>query len=260
MATMVDSNIVVERSDATLHKQKRALLTRVQLLRSARAIFARDGFEHARIEDIASAVGRTRGAFYDNFKDKEDVFFAIFEENFDRDMAELGPLLLGSPLDQRVEAFSTYLGELARDRERTLLSLEFKLYAIRHPRKRKRLADLYGAMRIRSPFPQLSQLLAEVNGNDNNRLIMESLAICGILDGLALNHLFHPEVLSNHELIRYLKLCLHETLQQPVAECNCTKPQSKKLDRALKSKLKKIHNIPSESPSISTTILSVRIP
>ncbi len=67
------------------------MLTRKELLRSARAIFARDGFEHARIEDIAIKASKTRGAFYDNFKDKEDVFCAIFEENIDRDMEELGP-------------------------------------------------------------------------------------------------------------------------------------------------------------------------
>jgi len=226
MATMVDSNIVVERVNVTLPKQKRGMLTRVQLLRSARAIFARDGFEHARVEDIASAVGRSRGAFYDNFKDKEDVFFAIFEENFDRDMAELGPLLTGSPLDQRVKAFSKYLGELARDRERTLLGIEFKLYAIRHPRKRKRLANLHGAMRFRSPFPELSQLLTEIDGNNANGL-MDSIAICGIMDGLALNHLFDPEVLSNHEVIRYLKLCLHEALRGPSRACNCAEHTNK---------------------------------
>ena len=31
---------------------------------------------------------KTRGAFYDNFKDKEDVFLAIFEEDMARDLTE----------------------------------------------------------------------------------------------------------------------------------------------------------------------------
>jgi hypothetical protein len=33
------------------------------------------------------------------------------------------------------------------------------------------------------------------------------------MDGLALNHLFDPDVLDNRELARYIKLCLRETLQ-----------------------------------------------
>lgn len=71
---MVDSINIAGQPTASLRKQQRGLVTRQELLRSARAIFARDGFEHARIEDIAANAGRTRGAFYDNFKDKEDVF------------------------------------------------------------------------------------------------------------------------------------------------------------------------------------------
>ena len=74
-------------------KQKRALLTRRQLIKSARETFAKVGFEDARIEDIAANAGKTRGAFYANFKDKEDVFFALFEEELDHDIQEIRPLL-----------------------------------------------------------------------------------------------------------------------------------------------------------------------
>jgi AcrR family transcriptional regulator len=211
---MVDSKNIDERPEVNLRKQKRTELTRQELLRSARAIFARDGFEHARLEDIASRAGKTRGAFYANFKDKEDVFFAIFEEDIDRDMEELVPLLLGLPtIEQRIEALGEYLGELSKDRERILLNLEFKLYAIRHPQKRKRLADLHGAMRLRSSIPELGRLLPLLSGQSSSAKLTESLALCGIMDGLALNHLFDPSALDNRELARYLKLCLRETHQ-----------------------------------------------
>lgn len=211
---MVDSKKIDERPEVNLRKQKRTELTRQELLRSARAIFARDGFEHARLEDIASRAGKTRGAFYANFKDKEDVFFAIFEENIDRDMEELSPLLLGLPtIEQRIEALGEYLSELGKDRERILLNLEFKLYAIRHPRKRKRLADLYGAMRLRSSIPELGRLLPLLSRQNTSAKLTDSLALCGIMDGLALNHLFDPNALDNRELARYLKLCLRETHQ-----------------------------------------------
>jgi AcrR family transcriptional regulator len=203
--------VVAEHPYESLHKQRRAMLTRRQLLRAARAVFARDGFEHARIEEIASKAGKTRGAFYDNFNDKEDVFFAIFEENINRDLAELKPVLVGlASQEQRVEALGKFLSELARDRERMLLSLEFKLYSIRHPRKRKRLAALYGVMKLRGSIPELNMLLPQMKGE--NAQLCDSLAICGLLDGLALSHFFNPETFDDREVARYLKLYLRQTL------------------------------------------------
>lgn len=126
-----------------------------------------------------------------------------------RNLAELGPLLVGlSTLAERVNALGDYLGALSKDREWILLNLEFKLYAIRHPRRRKRLADLHGMMRLRAAIPEISELLPQLQGGGTQSHLVESLAIGGILDGLALSHLFDPEILSTDEVCRYLKLCL----------------------------------------------------
>ena len=216
---MVDSKTVATRPSTRLHKQQRGLETRQQLLRSARTIFARDGFEHARLEDIAADAGRTRGAFYANFKDKEDVFFAIFEENLDRDIAQLTPLLrrLRTP-EQRVDAFAKYIGGLTRDYERTLLNLEFKLYAIRHPLKRKRLADLHSLMCLRCSIPEINELFPQGSARTTKGQLTDSLALGGIVDGLALNHMFNPGMLSAKQLARYLKVCLLLVLdREPVS-------------------------------------------
>ena len=110
---------------------------------------------------------KTRGAFYDNFKDKEDVFLAIFEEDVVRDLTELGSLLLALPtIKERMDALAQYLARLSKDLERMLLNVEFKLYAIRHPHKRKRLADLLRAMRLRTSIPEISRLLPQLDGQD----------------------------------------------------------------------------------------------
>jgi AcrR family transcriptional regulator len=209
------SKVAAAHADAILHKQKRAMLTRKHLLRSARAVFARDGFEHTCIEEIAAKAGKTRGAFYDNFSGKEDVFFAIFEENLDRDMAELKSLIASlSNFERRIKALVDYLIGLTKDRERILLNVEFKLYAIRHPHKRKRLAALYETMRFRGSFPELDLLLpVGPEGNPNSKS-SNSIAICGLLDGLALSHFFNPETFDAMELARYLKLCLRQTLRK----------------------------------------------
>src|ERR1700691_4517669 len=113
------------------HKQERALNTRSELVAAARAIFTRDGFESARIEDIAAKAGKTRGAFYANFSDKEDVFFAIFEEDTMRDQEKVNAALsAASSQDEKIDTLARHLSELLDDRQRFLLNLEFKMYVI----------------------------------------------------------------------------------------------------------------------------------
>src|ERR1700678_4544235 len=212
---MADAKREVKPEKGRLPRQRRGIVTRSQLIRSARHIFARDGFEHARIEDIALHARKTRGAFYDNFKDKEDVFLAIFEEDMARDFTERRPLLLALPtIKERMEALAQYLSHLSKDLERMLLNVEFKLYAIRHPHKRKRLADLLRAMRLRTSIPDISRLLPQLDGRTTTAKLTDCLAICGVMDGLALGHLFDPDGLDNRALVRYLRLCLQETIPE----------------------------------------------
>src|ERR1700689_858421 len=64
---------------ATSRHRERSEATRARLIRAAEKIFARDGFEAAKLEEIASEAGHTRGAFYANFESKEDLFFALLE-------------------------------------------------------------------------------------------------------------------------------------------------------------------------------------
>ena len=212
---MADAKRQAKPENGRVQRQRRSIVTRSQLIRSARYIFARDGFEHARIEDIALRARKTRGAFYDNFKDKEDVFLAIFEEDVARDLTELGPLLLALPtIKERMDALAQYLARLSKDLERMLLNVEFKLYAIRHPHKRKRLADLLRAMRLRTSIPEISRLLPQLDGRSTSTKLTDCLAMCGVMDGLALSHLFDPEGLDNLAVLRYLRFCLQETIPQ----------------------------------------------
>jgi AcrR family transcriptional regulator len=212
---MADAKTEVKPEKGRIQRQRRGIVTRSHLIRSARHIFARDGFEHARIEDIALRARKTRGAFYDNFKDKEDVFLAIFEEDMARDLTELSPLLLALPTaKERMDALAQYLARMSKDIERMLLNVEFKLYAVRHPHKRKRLADLLRAMRLRTSIPEISRLLPQLDGRTTTAKLTDCLAICGVMDGLALGHLFDPDGLDDRALVRYLRLCLQETIPE----------------------------------------------
>ena len=215
-----------------LPKQRRALVTRAQLIQSARTIFARDGFEQARIEDIAALAGKTRGAFYANFKDKEDVFFAIFEENIAQDLEGLPALLTDlHTAHERLDALAAYILELAKDPQRTLLHLEFKVYAIRHPRRRKRLADLHAAMRERCSYPEFDAFFPEFQQQTKQERRKGSLAIGAIVDGLALNRLFDPDAIADAQLMLHLRLVIRQAMQLGFVEVGTMAAQKTKRTR-----------------------------
>lgn len=208
-------NSAATAAKGTAQKQKRAVVTRKELIRAARFVFARDGFEHTRIEEIAARAGKTRGAFYDNFADKEDVFFAIFEEDVLRDQEKFLPRLhAAASKGERVEALTDNLMALLRDRQRCLLNLEFKMYAIRHPSKQKRLADLHAAMLLRCVLAEINQLLPELAEMTVANRTKRKLELTATVDGLALNKLFTPASVKKEQVRRYLRLTLSHTIFQ----------------------------------------------
>ncbi len=53
--------------------------TRSALIKTARKLFARHGYADTDIETVARRTRVTRGALYHHFRDKQDLFFAVFD-------------------------------------------------------------------------------------------------------------------------------------------------------------------------------------
>src|SRR5271156_1284765 len=121
-------------------QQARTDATRRKLLAAAEKIFARTGYEAARLEDIAAAAGYTRGAFYANFDSKEDIFFALLEAWVSEKIRSVASLLSRyESRAARATALRQHYVEMAYDRRLVLLSLEYKLFAVRHPEAHARI-------------------------------------------------------------------------------------------------------------------------
>lgn len=58
---------------------ERSEATRGELIRVARELFAEPGYAATSIEDIAERAGVTKGALYHHFRNKRDLFQAVFE-------------------------------------------------------------------------------------------------------------------------------------------------------------------------------------
>lgn len=184
--------------------------TRAELLRAAEMIFARDGFEASRIEDIASEAGRSRGAFYANFASKTEVFLALRTLATRRQALELRERIEGLQGDAaRYAAIIRYIVEQISDTQTQLLQIEFKLFALRHPEMRSELAEKHleastsvNRQELSDLFPEKNERLAETRCNT---LVVEAL-----LEGFALNARFSPKVLDES--------CIQEIVPQLMAQ------------------------------------------
>jgi AcrR family transcriptional regulator len=182
--------------EQTKHQQ-RTEATRRALLDAAKRIFARDGFEAARIEDIAGATGHTRGAFYAHFSSKEDLFFALFEQEAGDRLRDLRTVMERCPdSDGRMRALRRFYVARASDRQWVMLALEFKLFAWRHPKLRARLARTHRRIRESLKLETITKLIPELMEPGRQSREVRRVALEAVLNGLVLEHAYDPETIS----------------------------------------------------------------
>jgi AcrR family transcriptional regulator len=182
--------------EQTKHQQ-RTEATRRALLDAARRIFARDGFEASRICDIAGATGHTRGAFYAHFNSKEDLFFALFEQESGERLRGLRTVMERCPSSgSRLRALRKFYVARASDRQWVMLALEFKLFALRHPKLRARLAATHRRIRESLKLEMIGNLIPQLMKDGQESREVRRVALEAALNGLVLEHAYDPETIS----------------------------------------------------------------
>jgi len=186
------------------HQQKTEA-TKQRLLRAARQIFARDGFDAARIEDIAAKAGFTRGAFYANFSTKEDLFFALLEQQSTQHMERLRGLMEACSNEQeRLEALRTYYATRAADKQWSILVLEFKLFALRHAKLRAKLAEAHRRIRTKMKLEGIQCLLPAQLQRPQKSKELRKIVLEALLNGLMLEHAYDPKAITGDQVTAIL--------------------------------------------------------
>jgi AcrR family transcriptional regulator len=100
-----------ERTTNPNRKAAQSEATRAALLAVARSLFADRGYARVSTEEIVRRAGVTRGALYHHFRDKRDLFRAVFE-GVEQEVAEriAGAALAREDLwEQQLAAIDAYL-------------------------------------------------------------------------------------------------------------------------------------------------------
>jgi AcrR family transcriptional regulator len=144
--------------------------TRQRLMTSAVAVFAERGVIGASVEELCEAAGFTRGAFYSNFADKDELVLAMIEQSIAEEYAAAADAvteLKGQGARPAADLVAQVLDRLNHggrsDRTNLLAQRELLLYAARVPE-------------LRAPY----QAFAEACRAQVDALVTDALAFAGL--------------------------------------------------------------------------------
>ena len=134
-----------------LSRRESQARTRAGLLAAAARVLSRKGLQGASIDEVAQEAGYTKGAFYANFRSKEELFLALLDQHFAEHIEVVERELAGGgPLEQRARAIGADFDRSSlADPGWQRLFLEFAVHATRDAGFRDELQTRYRALRRR---------------------------------------------------------------------------------------------------------------
>ena len=177
--------------------------TREKLFEAAARVFEEEGIGGASIEAIAAAAGFTRGAFYSNFKSKDELIIAMLEDHVEQSIGRIRDLL---EKHKNLADFIDALKTMSRSQQdplgrSPLLHMEMILFVARAEKRRPELAKRLRARR------KLVTDIIETTARNSGRTTIRNPAWAGALvlaleDGFRLHRLIDPETTPSDSFFR----------------------------------------------------------
>lgn len=94
--------------------KEEASRTRQQIIDAARSVFHQHGVARSTLEQVAGSAGLTRGAVYWHFKDKMELFHAMYTDVLDPTSVRVDALLFSTAYADPLDAIQAALKEFFR--------------------------------------------------------------------------------------------------------------------------------------------------
>lgn len=166
-------------------------------------MFEEQGIGGASIETIAAAAGFTRGAFYSNFKSKDELIIAMLEDHVEQSIRRnLDLLARHKSLADFIDALKTM------DRSRQdplgrspLLHMEMILYVARAEQRRPELAK-----RLRARRKLIADIVETTLKNSGRNGVLNpawtAAIVLALEDGFRLHRLIDPDTTPADSFLR----------------------------------------------------------
>jgi AcrR family transcriptional regulator len=185
--------------------------TRDRLFEAAARVFEEQGIGSASIETLAAAAGFTRGAFYSNFKSKDELIIAMLEDHVEQTIRRnLDLVARHSSLVDFIDALKTMDRSQQDPLGRSpLLHIEMILFVARAEKRRPELAK-----RLRARRKLIADIVETTNrngGKDRDKdgskdAVLDpaktAALVLALEDGFRLHRLIDPETTPADSYLR----------------------------------------------------------
>jgi AcrR family transcriptional regulator len=177
-----------------LTRREKQLRTRRCLLDAAAEIFSKQGLEGTSVDQVAQSAGYTKGAFYANFKSKEELFLVMLDERFANHLDRLDHALAGTG-DKHAEAHAaaTDFIHFAGDDDWPKLYFQFVAHAAQDEEFRQELETRMKAMRAR-----ISEIFTRWQQSYDVKHVLPvqdvTAMLCFIADGFLVDRMIEPDL------------------------------------------------------------------
>lgn len=178
--------------------------TRRRLIEAATQIIREKGYDRTTLEEIARRAGMTRGAIYNNFRDKEDLFLAVIETRWEPIVPPFKP---GASFKTQMRILGeAVVAAASARRAQAVGALSFQLYALTHEAMRKRVVKTDAEI-----YFWAAQQLVQFIPEKKLPLPPEEFVrvIHALIDGLLALKFLTPELITDDLIIKAFESLAH---------------------------------------------------
>jgi len=171
-------------------------IRRNQILDAATKVFVRQGFQHARMDDIVEESGLSKGTLYWYFKSKEDIINAILRRLFTGDLENLQSLLQaeGTASERLIQLTNHRVNGLKR--MSSLVPIIFEFYAVAvHQQWIKQFINEY-FRHFRTLLEQLIQQGIDRGEFRHVNATNAAITFASLYEGLTLHWMMDPQTVQ----------------------------------------------------------------
>lgn len=187
---------------------------RIKIIKAAIGIFAQKGFGSTRMDDIAAKADIGKGTIYEYFKNKDELFFAIYEAM----CKEFNEAILSSMKRQKTatkalkEFTVTVLKAFDDWREFSFVVLDFWSEHRKGKSVHLRFNEIYNESR-KSISEVIKAGIKSGEFRESDPFVIASVMIA-VLDGLLIQRIFEPEFFNMKNIERELIKMLFEGIKK----------------------------------------------